>query len=306
MMPQANTFSFGDFVWWNGVVEDRTSDPLMLGRVKVRVYGYHTSDKGALGTEQLMWAAIMQPVSSAANSGIGQSPTAMLEGTHVFGFFMDGGNAQVPVVMGTLAGIPSKPDSSEGFSDPAGKYPLNPGESDVNRLARGVTAGTAIEKRNSKLDSASGAAGSSFKEPASSYATKYPYNQVKATESGHIEEFDDTSGAERYHRYHPSGTYVEISPNGTRVDKIVKDKYTIVAGDDFIHIIGNQNLVIDGDAKVHVSGNATIEIDGNKTETVKGDYKLNINGNYEVTTSGHHYDSAGSQTKFTAPRIDLN
>ena len=32
------------FIWWQGVVEDR-EDPLMLGRVRVRVLGYHTDNK---------------------------------------------------------------------------------------------------------------------------------------------------------------------------------------------------------------------------------------------------------------------
>jgi hypothetical protein len=304
-MSHANVFSFGDFTWWNGVVEDRKGDPLQLGRVKVRVFGYHTSDTGRLPTEHLMWAQIMQPVSSAALSGIGQSPTGLLEGSHVFGFFMDGGNAQVPVVMGTLAGIPSEKKTGEGFNDPNGVYPAYPlGEPDVNRLARGVSKGTVIEQKNSNLDSASGV--STFKEPKSPYAAKYPYNQVRETESGHIEEFDDTEGAERYHRYHPSGTFVEIHPDGTRVDKIAKDKYSIVAGDDYLHVSGDVKILVEGDAEIKVGGDATIEIDGDKKETVKGDYKLNINGNYEVTTGGHYYNDAGSQTKMTAPRIDLN
>ena len=35
---------YGNFVWWQGVVEDRI-DPLMLGRCRVRILGYHTDDK---------------------------------------------------------------------------------------------------------------------------------------------------------------------------------------------------------------------------------------------------------------------
>ena len=32
------------FVWFTGVVEDR-DDPDQLGRVRVRILGYHTEDK---------------------------------------------------------------------------------------------------------------------------------------------------------------------------------------------------------------------------------------------------------------------
>ena len=35
---------YGDFVWWQGVVEDR-NDPLKLGRCRVRILGYHTDNK---------------------------------------------------------------------------------------------------------------------------------------------------------------------------------------------------------------------------------------------------------------------
>ena len=57
------------FVWFYGVVEDR-KDPLFLGRVKARCIGFHTDDKTLIPTEDLPWADIIQPVTSAAISGI--------------------------------------------------------------------------------------------------------------------------------------------------------------------------------------------------------------------------------------------
>ena len=45
-------------------------------------------------------------------------------------------------------------------------------------------------------------AGKTFGEPPSSYATKYPFNHVYETESGHVKEFDDTEGEERIREYH--------------------------------------------------------------------------------------------------------
>ena len=83
------------FVWWHGVVED-VADPLMLGRVRVRVYGYHSDDRIELPIASLPWAYPMQPITSAALSGIGTSPTGLLVGSHVFGFFRDGSEAQDP------------------------------------------------------------------------------------------------------------------------------------------------------------------------------------------------------------------
>ena len=77
---------YGNFVWWQGVVEDRI-DPLMLGRCRVRILGYHTDDKLEIPTEDLPWATIMQPTTSAAMSGIGTTPTGPVEGTWVIGIY---------------------------------------------------------------------------------------------------------------------------------------------------------------------------------------------------------------------------
>ena len=110
------------FVWFYGVVENR-KDPLFLGRVKVRCIGFHTDDKTLIPTGDLPWADIIQPVTSAAISGIGTTPTGLVEGTHVFGFFRDGREAQEPVILGTSGGMPeniANPD--RGFNDSRSIY----------------------------------------------------------------------------------------------------------------------------------------------------------------------------------------
>ena len=93
------------FVWFQGVVEDR-QDPLQLGRVRVRCLGFHTEDKLMMPTNTLPWAYPMQSITSAAMNGIGISPTGVVEGTWVFGFFRDGKAAQEPVIIGTIGGFP--------------------------------------------------------------------------------------------------------------------------------------------------------------------------------------------------------
>ena len=118
------------FVWWQGVVEDRY-DPLYLGRCKIRILGWHTEDKADMPTESLPWAYPVQPIISAAQTGVGISPTGPVEGTWVVGFYRDGEQAQEPVFFGTLGGIPSldsKINSDKGFSDPRGDIggPVHP------------------------------------------------------------------------------------------------------------------------------------------------------------------------------------
>ena len=145
-----NFLGLDGFVWFYGVVEDR-NDPYFIGRVRVRCFGHHTKNKFALPTEDLPWAQVMLPVTSAGISGIGQSPTGLVEGSHVFGFFRDGEARQEPVVMGSLPGYPAKSplveqgiftqeqanqvESLNGFTDPKGVYPKYTGAPDTSQLA---------------------------------------------------------------------------------------------------------------------------------------------------------------------------
>ena len=122
----ANYMGKDGFIWWQGVVEDR-HDPLYLGRCRVRILGWHTDNKVEMPTESLPWAFPVQPITSAAQTGVGISPTGPVEGTWVVGFFRDGEDAQEPVFFGTLGGIPEAqaphPMRGEGFADPRMEEP---------------------------------------------------------------------------------------------------------------------------------------------------------------------------------------
>lgn len=479
-----------------GVVEDR-DDPLMLGRLRVRIFGIHSALKVASETEGsptdgLLWCYPMQSINSAAISGVGQSPTGAVEGTHVVGFFRDQ-MCQDGVLIGTIGGYPVKEaNPNEGFNDPYGQYPRYINAPDTNVLARGgvtpslpnssepqtstqepasvenqnLNTSEAIEpdqtpaedikeddnpdytiekmlrfdegvrvtvywdhlgyptvgighliiyeatkntqKINSELSKQLGRtvtdgritdaecsnlfakdvakvksdiqknakvgavyatldasrkmaienmcfqmgvggvakftstlaymalkqwdkayksmldsvwakqtpqranrvskiilngnlssygvrpsnarANSSnvmFEEPKSAYAAKYPFNQVYQSESGHIEQFDDTPGAERYQRSHPVGTFEEIHPNGTRVVKIVGEDYLITKSNRNVHVQGDMNVVVDGNCKVYIMGNSDITVDGNVTQLIRGDVTEQIDGNLTQTVNGN-------------------
>ena len=89
---------------YTGVIEDR-NDPLKLGRCKVRIVGLHTHDAIKLPTADLPWAIPMQPITSAALSGIGTTPLGLVEGTWVVVMFKDEDN-QYPIILGSIGGIP--------------------------------------------------------------------------------------------------------------------------------------------------------------------------------------------------------
>ena len=96
------------FVWFVGVVEDR-NDPDQTGRVRVRCLGFHSDSIVELPTTDLPWAHVMHPVTDAAMHGLGNSPSFLVEGSWVIGFFRDAAEKQQPVIMGSLPGTPQSP-----------------------------------------------------------------------------------------------------------------------------------------------------------------------------------------------------
>ena len=141
--------------WWQGIIED-VNDPEALGRVRVRIFGFHTDDKAKIPTDKLPWASPLMPITSAAIGGVGQSPTGALAGAWVMGFFRDGDTAQDPIIWGTIYGKPNKDSTG------AGDYPRQDGEfvdggsslgqSDVNPLATGVGPDTGPSGSKSSND----------------------------------------------------------------------------------------------------------------------------------------------------------
>ena len=135
-------------VWCVGVVEDRL-DPQHLGRLKVRCLGYHTEDLIKLPTADLPWSHVLNPITSATVSGVGQSPLGAVEGSWVMGYFRDGDAAQEAVIMGTLPGVPGNLPTKVAKNEDDNKYPgkgfqdyVNANypkykETDVNRLSVG-------------------------------------------------------------------------------------------------------------------------------------------------------------------------
>ena len=289
------------FVWFIGVVED-IMDPLKTGRVKVRCYDWHVANKGTIPTSDLPWAQVMMPANNASASGIGTSPNGLKQGSWVLGFFLDGQYAQRPMVLGSIPGIPSyKADENTknvGFNDPEGRYPTVAHEPDTNRLARndannahGVIAsknsGRSLSVPTALMDPAGKhwETDYTWNEPPSAYAAVYPNNHVFATQSGHIKEFDDTTHNERIHEYHKTGTFYEVDKAGIKTTRIVANNYTIIAGDDNVHIKGICNLTIDSHCHTYIKGNWKVQVNGNKYETIHGNNVISVHKNQTETVN---------------------
>jgi hypothetical protein len=272
-MERNNQFTFGSYEWFTGVVVD-IKDPKQYGRVKVRINGYHTQDTNELPDDHLPWAIVASPTSSAATSGIGNTPHGLIKGSHVIGFFADGKSSQQPIITHTFPGITN-------------------GQPDIDTLARGGV----IKKT---LDDAG-----TWKEPSSGAAPSYPNNKVIRTTSGHVIEIDDTPGKERLHVFHKSGTFTEFHPDGTLVNSVKGSDYKVVQKDLNVHVIGNANINVDG--------NVVETIKGDKTSNITGAYKITCKS-YSITTAtswtakvgSSGYMKCGGTSTFKASMIYLN
>jgi hypothetical protein len=127
-------------------------------------------------------------------------------------------------------------------------------------------------------------------EPSSPQHSQYPYNTVRQSLSGHVQEFDDTPGSERILEQHKSGTFYEIHPDGTRVLRVYGDNFEISLQDN--------NLVVGGNLNITVQGNANI--------LTKGDVKQKIGGNYDLTVHGNMTTRVrGDRLEYTKGQLDI-
>jgi hypothetical protein len=84
-------------------VRNFEEDPTKSGRVKVRIYGENNDDQ-MVKDEDLPWAMVMQPVTSAATSRIGVSPSGLVVGSRVIITYMPEDEAQLyPIILGSIA-----------------------------------------------------------------------------------------------------------------------------------------------------------------------------------------------------------
>lgn len=253
------------FRWFVGVVEDR-EDPLKQGRVRARAYNIH-GDKVEIPTTSIPWATVLMPGYSSSANQVGVSPTGLQVGSTVVGFFMDGNEAQMPIIFGIM-----------------------PGNRDISKLAIGQNN---INKQPLGP------------EPSSAFKAKYPYNKVFQSESGHVIEIDDTPNFERTHTYHKSGTYTEIDSQGQRVNKIVGDDYEIVVKNKTLYVQGNLNIEVKGTCNivaplVNITGNVSVKGQVDVTGNINSSGEMSVQGNITgrgISLTGHvHPDAHGGTT----------
>ena len=104
---KSNFIGRDGFVWWIGEISSEQSwgDNANAGwgnRYKVRIMGYHPYSTAQLKDEDLPWALVMLPPGVGTGGAMISSPVKFVQGDVVVGFFLDGDDGQVPVIMGSF------------------------------------------------------------------------------------------------------------------------------------------------------------------------------------------------------------
>ena len=106
-----------DFYWWIGQIADDSTwrDNILAGkykspntipgwgyRYKVRIMGLHDQTEETIATEDLPWAQVMYPVTAGTGMASAYQTPNIRQGMFCFGWFMDGKEQEIPIIMGLL------------------------------------------------------------------------------------------------------------------------------------------------------------------------------------------------------------
>ena len=105
------------FRWWIGQIApiDAWKEQVEGGgwsyRYKVRILGYHPYRTTELSNEDLPWAQALLPTTAGTGSANCATGVQLQPGDIVVGFFLDGDDAQIPVILAAFANTKQRPDS---------------------------------------------------------------------------------------------------------------------------------------------------------------------------------------------------
>lgn len=303
-MMQETGIGIKDPLFFIGVVENNV-DGRYEGRVQVRAFGVHGTVE-QVATKDLPWAHLIH----GSYDPNGNIPPL---NSFVFGFFVDGRDAQQPMILGliptqmteiidpTVSGWGVIPN---GKSPARGSEPEDYGQPQNSKLARGenIDETYVLLQQLKRIKNVKNARGvdeeeTTWSEPAPEYNTRYPFNRVIETDA-HVIELDDTKDYERFMIYHKkNGSFVHIGPSGTTTHKASDDKYEMNEKAQHVYVGGKSNVTIVGDSRVYVQGN--------KIEEINGDYTQIIRGNHYMGVAGQMNFNSGDEIQLRSAKVRI-
>lgn len=114
---KSNFIGRDGFRWWIGQIPPLSSMGKQVegggwgNRFKVRIIGYHPYSAAELPDEDLPWAQCLIPTTAGSGAANVSTGVQLQQGDVVLGFFLDGDNAQIPVILATFGRSDSVPST---------------------------------------------------------------------------------------------------------------------------------------------------------------------------------------------------
>jgi hypothetical protein len=251
--------------------------------------------------------------------GMGSTPSFLVEGSYVIGFFRDAGDKQQPIIIGSLPGNPeAAADPRYGFNDPRGidaiqtqykgdpkygPYPVDGdtysmasghevGEPDTSRLAQGESS----ENHNALINRRAMRLRGNPDTHVDGDTHDYPeeHSGVPTATKPNLSAVSDVAEAETrgfWEEPHPKGL-----PAAAKPYKSSQYPYNHVHESESGHIHeiddspGGERLFSQHKSgtfeEIHTDGSKVVKIIGDNYEIIAGDSNVSISGDVNLTIAG--------------------
>ena len=293
---------FSNMLHFVGIVEDN-HDRTNAGRVRVRAFGIHpprvSKDiEDSVPTKDLPWATVL-------DGTYGVSTVIPNIGDWVFGFFIDGREAQQPMIIGRLPGmhlnVPglSGEPGEDGYLPPESVH--NYGKPELHRYQGGEDLDkgqTLIQRASQESEIAQALSEETFDEPPIAMPENNLNNRVFASKTGDnfivMGDGDEAESSDYILMSHSSGSVFQIDPNGTIFIKSFGDQYNTTDGVLSSYVTGSSHhnvqedwslKVETGSGKVFINGDLDIECE-NFNVTARSNMNLHAGVKTNMSASG--------------------
>lgn len=278
---------FENLLWFIGIVEDN-NDPTNNGRARVRCFGIHPPvDTNEVPTEALPWAVQV----NGTYGGVVKQPGIA---EWVFGFFLDGREAQHPMLLGTIPGMNSALPA--GSPHPAAHRYVKPSTEAVENFGNPPIppqmSGEDLEI--TPIVPASSSIGSGRAPDDQGWTTPIPavggqsgkHSVWQTTYNGSYVELNGTEDSEHITIMHKTGSYIYVDSVGNVTINNTGDRYEDSSGHSNERIEGRKNICVSGDFTINVlEGSTTIQSKGDINFITNNDFNFNVGGKMVMNVS---------------------
>ena len=291
---------FANLLFFIGVVEE-DFDPTFSGRAKVRCIGIHPEEQEKVPTEHLPWAI---PI----DGSYGLAPKTLRVGDWVFGFFIDGREAQHPMLLGKLDGI--QLGLPKGFQDSVGsgyvprKSLRNWGKAPLHPYISGedaIDTSTIKQQSSKRKDIPTSIEGATWNERSVYTPERNHNNRVLQSKFGEnfivLSSREDESESGYILISHSSGSAVQMDEHGSILIKSLGDTHNVTEGWEYNHVGSTQHNFIQDDWTLRVDS-------GSGKVYINGDLDIECE-NFKVTSRGKMEFNAGEGIDLIGARVGI-